>query len=146
MGIVLAVIGWMMIQVEDFIAPKAKIAINELLKAEDPPDHFQWRVAEGLREMGVQPGDQVGIIGQGTYRFYAHWARLARVKIVAEIISRDVDEFEAADEAKRFRVMEAFGKAGARVVVADDLPASVFADGWRKVRDTNYFAYLLPQS
>jgi hypothetical protein len=145
-GIILFVAASIMTTLVVFTGPKAKTAAYELLNRVDHSAHIHWQVAEDLKKMGVRPGDQVGIIGQGTYKFYAHWARLARVKIVAEIISRDVDEFEAADEAKRFRVMEAFGKAGARVVVADDLPASVFADGWRKVRDTNYFAYLLPQS
>lgn len=69
--------------------------------------------------------------------------RLARVKIAAETISKDVREFLAADGGKRSQVMEAFAKAEARVVVADNLPGFFVNNGWRRVGNTDHFAYLL---
>ena len=54
-----------------------------------------YRVAESLNKAGVRPGESVAIIGSGWDGMV--WARLARVRIVAQIPPDDVDEFWRAD-------------------------------------------------
>ena len=46
-----------------------------------------WEVATGLRRLGVARGDRVTVVGSGLGA--ARWARLARVKIVAELLWQD---------------------------------------------------------
>jgi hypothetical protein len=121
--------------------PKAYTSAYELLREVAPSAHVHWRVADGLRNLGVQPQDQVAIIGQGTPRFYAHWARLARVKIVAEIPSRHVDEFLSASDQIQAQVLDAFAAAGATMVVAHNLPREFMHYGWQPLGKSGYFAY-----
>jgi hypothetical protein len=120
--------------------PKASVLVNDLFRA--TPRHTHWRTAESLRQAGLRPGDKVGLIGGGTPRFEAQWARVARVQIIAEITTTDVDDFLAADKESRSRVMAAFARAGAKFVVAQALPTPVANEGWQKVGD-NYFLYSL---
>jgi len=136
----------MMVVVGVLTAPKALTTTYELLKGVDPSVHVHWKVAEGLKQLGVQPGDNVGVIGQGAHHFYAHWARLARVRIVAEIISKEVSEFVASDPEVRVKASEAFTRAGARVLVADHLPSRLMHEGWQRIGKTQYFVYLLSGS
>jgi hypothetical protein len=107
----------------------------------------QWQVAESLREAGLRPGDEVASIGYG---FGASWARLARVRIVAEITSGslaaptgDVDAFWRSEPAKREEIIRALAGTGAKVVVAEGMPGGVPADGWRRVGSTDYYIYPL---
>ena len=47
--------------------------------------HESWQVALGLKELGIEPGSSVAFIG---YRIDAYWARLAGVRVVAELDTR----------------------------------------------------------
>jgi 4-amino-4-deoxy-L-arabinose transferase-like glycosyltransferase len=104
------------------------------------------RTAIKLGELGIRPGDKIAFIGN---TFRAHWARLARVRIIAEITRKDAPTYWAADEAVRAGAMEAFAAAGARAVVTDSLPPGVSAAGWEKIsgfgsedRGSNYLYWL----
>ena len=79
-------------------------------------------MAVKLAELGIRPGDKIAFIGD---TFRAYWARLARVRIIAEITRKDAPTYWAADEALKARVMEAFAAAGAKAVVTDSLPPAV---------------------
>lgn len=113
-----------------------------------------WVVAQQLHRLGLRPGDKVACLGLvNPYHF--SWARMARVKIVAEILNQDVDQFWLANEATRRRVLQAFAKVGAKAVVATHIPPSASLKGWHKVahrltpprtmeelsRDNDYYAY-----
>jgi hypothetical protein len=100
-----------------------------------------WRVAEGLRQMGVQAGDEVAVIGSGLEA--SRWARLARVRIIAELPEREQEKFWEADRVTQARVMEAFAATGARVVVATRAAGCDPAPGWRRVGETQTYARLL---
>jgi hypothetical protein len=126
-------------------APKAYATTYELLRGTDHSLHGQWQIAEGLRQIGIQHGDKVGIIGQGTPGFRAYWARLARVKIVAEIIFQDVTEFTETHPEVRAKASEAFARTGARILIADNLPSHLVKEGWQRIGKTDQFAYLLPR-
>ncbi len=113
---------------------------SDLIGSLDRSAHQQWEVAEGLRKMGVQPGDKVATIGSG---FKAYWARLARVSIVAEIPREGVDSFWAASPSAQSQVMPIFAKTGAKVVVAEKMPSFVLVSGWQRIGTTDYYRYLL---
>jgi hypothetical protein len=94
-----------------------------------------------LTELGVKPGDTVGVIG---YAYDSFWARLARVKIVAEMFEAEaIDDLWQADESLRERVLQAFADAGVRAVVAEYVPQDVRLDGWHRVQNSNYYIYVL---
>jgi hypothetical protein len=91
--------------------------------------------AEQLWRIGVGPGDKVAIIGDGTG---AYWARLAKVRIVAEIMGRNhgYEEFWKAPESTKQRVYEAFSKAHAKVAVTVCPPDK--PDGWMQLQGSSF--------
>lgn len=95
-------------------------------------------VAEALQELGIQNGEPVGIIGYGYDSF---WARLARVKIVAELPELQATGFWLGNESLRQSVLQAFAGTGAKVVVAEYVPAYAKLNGWQQVGDSNYYIY-----
>jgi hypothetical protein len=99
-----------------------------------------WQVAEGLHQMGLQPGDQVACIGDSAT---AYWARLARVRIVAEIPLPEAGDFWAADPVVKVHVLEMFAKTGAQMVVTEQVPRPARASGWQQIGQTNHYAYPL---
>ena len=79
-------------------APTAQVMYDsgrDLLRGRLASAHVHWQVADGLSRMGIQPGDQVALIGLGGR---AYWARLARVRIVAEVPQAEESEFQEADK------------------------------------------------
>ena len=98
------------------------------------------RVAEGLLEMGLQPGDPVGFIGDS---FAAYWARLARLRIVAEIPLHQVATFWQIEPDRAADVLQAFTASGAVAVVAARPHGTHLPAGWRPVGDTSYVIRLL---
>lgn len=121
---------------------ETRSTVCDLIKGMDASTpHVQWQVADGLKRIGVQPGDKVASIGNS---MGAYWARLARVRIVAETPFKDVDSFWAADHLVKSRVMETFARAGAKAIVAEKLPDYVSKTGWQRIGKTDYYAYILP--
>lgn len=113
------------------------------LRRED--DHIsdaasQWKKAASLQQIGLRPGDSVGVIGDtfGAPR----WARLARMKIIAEIPGAGAQEFWFADEVTRSQIIETFANAGAKAIVADNVPRGVSTTGWQKLGSRSDYVYL----
>lgn len=96
-------------------------------------------IAHELRRLGLTPGARVGVVGDA---FEAYWARLGRLRIVADIPPEDVPLFWHADEAGQARVVEAFRAAGAAAIVAE-LPQAIVPAGWQRVGSTPLGAYLV---
>jgi hypothetical protein len=97
-------------------------------------------VAEELGRMGIEPGDPVAVIGYG---FDSFWARLARTKIVAEMLEWQATPFWLGDSAFQQKVLTAFASTGAQAVVAENVPAYAKLPGWRRVGNSSYYIYLL---
>lgn len=115
-------------------------------RSESVLSHYQ--VVKELAKQDVMPGDKVAVIGDS---FRAFWARLAKVRIVAEIPSKglyqeitagDTESYHAATGEVRARVLEKFAATGARVVITDEPPEAGDA-GWIKIGNTKYYLYNL---
>jgi hypothetical protein len=95
-------------------------------------------VAQALQNLGVRPGEQVGVIG---YAYDSFWARLARVRIVAELLENDAEDLWYADDDHWRSVLRAFSDAGVSAVIAEYVPDDVRLDDWHRVENTNYYIY-----
>lgn len=107
---------------------------------------LQWEVTHQLNQLGIQPGDQIAILGAYNFPSY-HWARLARVKIVAEV--KDEMSFWKTDATVRAKALEAIAQTGARAIVQKpglELPDSALKLGWHQLGTTNYSAYLFDKA
>ena len=116
------------------------LTLRQLVRGENPSAHEQWQVAEGLREMGVAPSDKVAFIGDS---FRAFWAHLLGVRVTAEIRRDRVIDFWQAGPAVKGDVINAFARTGVKAVVTEDPPVGMDMSGWQKIRDTDYYVYLL---
>jgi len=115
------------------------ITATHLLKRKDsPPSLTQIQVASELNKMGISPGDKVASIG---YSFPHFWARLARVKIVAEMPSEDAKLFWKSDSNVQSKVIDAFRSTGAKVIVTGLMPREIPQPGWEKIADTDYYIF-----
>jgi hypothetical protein len=99
-------------------------------------------VAEELYRLGIEPGDQVAVIGYG---FSSFWARLARVQIVAEMLEWQADPFWLGNPDFQSEVIQAFASTGAEAIIAEEVPGYATLTGWHRVGNSNYFVYTLAQ-
>lgn len=97
------------------------------------------RVAERLWSVGVQPGDRIGVVGSGLNA--ARWARLARVKVIAEMPKPSQETFWNAGMATELRVVEAFCSTGANGIVAQYMPEGALGPEWTSLSGIDGYAY-----
>jgi hypothetical protein len=119
-----------------------RVAMNHMaIPGTGPESAWQDVVAaEQLRRMGTQPGDKVAVIADGTG---AYWARLGKLRIVAEIMDSNhgSKDFWDAPEPVRQQAYEAFARSHAKLVVSvcpPLLPGTL--SGWEQVAETPYCA------
>jgi 4-amino-4-deoxy-L-arabinose transferase-like glycosyltransferase len=99
-------------------------------------------VAQTLRELGVNAGDKVAVIG---YAYDSYWARLARVKIVSEMLETDAVHFWRSNPTLQQTVLQAFAGTGAKAVIAEYVPQYAQLPGWQRVGISNYYIYVLTE-
>jgi len=133
-------LGFLFIFLVQTPVPMMETARSLLYHTPDPQT-TQWQIANGLNQMGLQPGEKVASIGNA---LYAQWYRLAHVQVVAEAPGLDaIEAFWKADPAVREQILARFKKAGARAVVIDAAPKDEKMDGWQKIADTDAYVYFL---
>lgn len=106
------------------------------------PEHIHWQVTDGLNQLKSQSGEKVAILGsEDDHEF---WARLARVKIVAQI--PDISNFWAQDVESISEVFKTVEKTGARIIVnspQSKMPDSISTASWQKIGNTGYSVHFL---
>jgi hypothetical protein len=116
--------------------------LRALVGRDDPNDFAIAALA--FQKLGLRPGDEVGRIGSP---FFDYWARLARVRIIAEVPDAQASQFWAADSATREDVLTTFARAGAKAVVAQSVPEWADTSGWLCVEgDADYMVRFLTPS
>jgi hypothetical protein len=93
------------------------------------PDYL--RIAEGLRTLGIKPGDELATIG---YTFDAYYAHAAGTRIIAQI--PEADEFWGLSVAEREKVKEHLASVGVRAVVVKDGPRGFAYGDWHEIPGT----------
>ena len=128
------------------LRPAVVVTMIDALQGHESQWNLHWMIAERLRQAGVKPGDRIAFIGN---RMDCEWARQLEARIVAEVpviwerkntLSRgiwedykEVDAFWDAPPPVRARVLDAFRRARASLVVVEILPGIAEAEGWRRV-------------
>jgi hypothetical protein len=92
-----------------------------------------------MQSLGVRPGDRVAVIG---YAYDSFWARLARVKIVAEMPEQQAVKFWMGDDRLQEDVLNAFASSGVKAVVAEYAPVYARLPGWHQVDSSSYYVYI----
>jgi len=123
----------------------AKSAVSEVIALRSSPaarENVDWEVAQGLHFLGIAPGDTVaGISIMGK----AHWARLAGIRVVAEIPLGEELTFWTADSALRRKILDTFAGTGARAIIEEAPPLCADKTEWKQLPGTDYYVYQLNQ-
>jgi 4-amino-4-deoxy-L-arabinose transferase-like glycosyltransferase len=115
----------------------ARYLVNDKIEAPFLQSGYtNWKVAEHLHNVGLRAGDSVGSVGDA-YR--AYWARMARVRVVAEIPEDGAMAFWSLDKAKRVVLMQKFRDVGVKAVVTSSIPVGSVRENWQQIGDTNNF-------
>jgi hypothetical protein len=118
----------------------ARIVTNHLAIPGNGPNSTLQDVvaAEQLWHKGVRPGDKIAVIADGTG---AYWARLAKLRIVAEIMDTNhgTREFWSASEDQQQDVYRVFARAHAKLVVTScPICPPAIPEGWQRLEGTPY--------
>jgi hypothetical protein len=117
---------------------------HDASKVKNGGEYPDWRIAERLHEVGVNPGDRVSFLGD-TLTNHA-WAYLAHVSIAAEIPTEDETTFWKSTEAEKRDVFAWLASKGIKVLLTRRTPA-LFRDGvWELVPGTDYYLVSLSAS
>jgi hypothetical protein len=107
--------------------------------------HPQFDVAESLHENGVAAGDFVAWIrpaapqhGEPSRERY-DWARLAHVRIIAEIPGVDEQRFWNSSTEIQSEVVQALKSTRAKVLISTQPPASTSQLPWQPLGATGYY-------
>jgi len=139
-GISIMMIGFMLLNLLAFnLAGYGDLTQNNSAAQTAVSPSWPGEVAEALYQLHVQPGDSVAVIG---YAFDSFWARLAQVRITAEMLDRDAEAFWVGDSTLQAEVMTAFTDAGVTAVVAEYVPDYASLPGWHQVGNSNFYIYL----
>jgi hypothetical protein len=101
------------------------------------PDE-QWQVANTLPAMGVPSGASLATIGSG---LDAYWAHLAGDRIIAEIPTKDQEQFVAADLEKKQSILQRFINVGAQAVLTKNSAVANSMPGWHRIGNSQYYLW-----
>ena len=96
--------------------------------------HEQWAIAEGLRALGVKPGDRIANIGRTED---AYWARLAGAKIVAEVPAAEAASVWLRPGVRE-GVIRALSGSAVGFVVAEPPADWPIEAPWIRIGDTGF--------
>jgi hypothetical protein len=141
-----------LVMVLNFAMPKEKV-VSRHLRSPQPTNSGPWfevgasgtgaqlPAARALAELGLRRGDPVAFIG---YSYYAYWARLAGLRIIAEVPMTESHLFWEADEDARARITSTLFSAGPRAIVTLAQGQYRPPEGWRQLGGTAYYVLLAP--
>ena len=118
----------------------AKFAVSDLLAIRSSHGNEDWEVAQGLRNLGLQQGDSIAGLSRVAE---SQWARLAGLKIVAEIPLGDESVFWTSSSETKQSVLRLLAGTGAKMVVTKNPPPSASKEGWILLGNTSFYAYPL---
>ena len=121
----------------------ASLAWDRMTNTRIRGEHVDWETAAGLADLGIGPGDAIAHLG---WEDTLYWARLAKVRIVAEIPGTPGEtDFWSQTAQGRADALLAMERTGAKAVVAgskNKKPASAAAEGWQTIAGGKVHVYL----
>jgi 4-amino-4-deoxy-L-arabinose transferase-like glycosyltransferase len=105
-----------------------------------PPQHIQWMVTKQLQRMNLAPGDRVAVLGHTTLADY--WARMAGLRIVADVPFESVQAYWMASIERRAQISSSLSALGVKGIVSATRP--LIPVGWQPLGDTGYYVQILP--
>lgn len=125
------------------LGPTALDGVRDLARGEASGDHVLYDVAAGLRRAGVGSGSAVAAIHPPPpperWAGMTGWARLAGVRIVAEIAPADAPAYWLGSAETRDRALQTLAATGAQAVVTMAVPPGPALDGWEPLGSTGYY-------
>lgn len=129
------------------LAVSGAVVAARAVKSVAPAPHLHWQVAQHLQASGVPDGSKVAIMGGMAY---AYWARLARVRIIAEIQTKYAAEFWSAPTERKHELVTRLRAIGVRAIVVhpEARPGAQGHDAggpwrWNDLDRTGYLALVL---
>jgi hypothetical protein len=137
-GAVALVLGaWLVVPVAFYAS-----GVPDLIRQSRVDPDVHRAAASRLRELGVPAGAKFGVIGRGSWQY---WAHLGGYRITAEaphdVRTPSVDSVWTSTTVYQ-RVVRAFSDAGVDVIVTE-APAADTVRGWRRVGTAGYPLYVL---
>ena len=128
------------------VALLPKIVIQTALEARSfitkegiAPD--QYKIVQRLSTVGLIAGEPIASVGAP---FNCYFARLGRLKFVAEVMDDDVELFWRLDEQRKAEVFRSMASTGARAVIAK-VPVPERSD-WISLGDSGYYVHTLDET
>jgi hypothetical protein len=97
--------------------------------------HYQWRVAEHVKAVGVRPGSRVALIGDESD---IYWARLSDVQVAVQIPLGEAPAYWKATPEGRGRYNRTMVKYGTKAMVASWTNPRDSTDQWKRIGGTMY--------
>lgn len=120
----------------------AVMVLQSMYQNHHDTGHWEQQVelAEQLRTMGIEPGERVALIGMGQDE--SDWARLDRVKIVAEVTQTpetgdSITAFWNASTEGQAAALNALKSTGG-IAVVSIIPPGALAPGWVPLKNTGH--------
>ncbi len=133
------VAGLMLIEAALVAVPTPPLTGPQDSAATAPSRHDQQDIAAALAASGIRPGEKAAIVGSDLPYY---WARLAHVKIVAQMLPDKPGE-QNEETAEWNRGREILAATPAAFVIAPPIPGIVDQPGWQRLGSTEAFIYRL---
>ncbi len=92
------------------------------------------------RQLAIAPDTPVAVVGPGNFSYWAHFARL---RIIAEIMSPDDQDFWRLSSDRRRELYDVFRRTGAQWIIGQPPLANLLDAGWERIGMTTYYRYSL---
>jgi hypothetical protein len=97
---------------------------------------------EMAHRLALPPETPIAVVGHGNFSYWAHFAQL---RIVADLIPTEDQDFWRLPADQRRRLYDAFRSTGAQWIIGQPPPtlADMLDAGWKPVGETTYYRYSL---
>jgi hypothetical protein len=116
-------------------------SVRDIATGRTEPD--QYEVAHELSTMGIGAGDRIASIGSPFESIF--FARLGKLKFVAQVMDDDVGLFWGLDKQSMAEVFRSLATTGARAVIAKDVPGPERSD-WNRLGNSGFYVHFLNET
>ena len=129
----LSIVALSVVMLISFTSDTAKKLVNGC------PESAQSQL-EVARELALAPDTPIAVVGPGNFSYWAHFARL---RIIAEIMSPDDQDFWRLSSDRRRELYDVFRRTGAQSIIGQPPFSNLLDAGWERIGTTTYYRYSL---